>query len=60
MRWLVAGVATLLLVVSGSGLVAFAQSGAGASTGPTFLPEDTPVYLELRADIWAEEAWRRC
>ena len=28
-RWLVAGLATLLLVVSGSGLIAFAQTGAG-------------------------------
>ena len=37
-RWSVAAVATAALVVSGSGLVVFAQSGAGESQGPDFVP----------------------
>ena len=35
-RWAVAAIATGALVVSGSGLVAFAQSGAGESQGTAF------------------------
>ena len=50
-RWLVALAATALLVVSGSGLVAFAQSGAGASKGPAFVPADAPIYLVARLDM---------
>lgn len=50
-RWFVALLATVTMVVSGSGLVAFAQSGAGASRGPVFLPADTPVYVEGRMDL---------
>jgi hypothetical protein len=50
-RWLVAAVATALLVVSGSGLVAFAQTGGGPGVGPSFLPAGTPVYFEIRADL---------
>jgi hypothetical protein len=50
-RWSVALMATLLMVVVGSGLVAFAQSGAGASRGPVFLPADTTVYVEGRLDM---------
>lgn len=49
-RWSVALGATLALVVSGSGLVAFAQSGSGSSNGPTFLPADTPIYVTGRLD----------
>ena len=37
-RWSVALVATVALVVSGSGLVVFAQSGAGESQGPAVRP----------------------
>lgn len=50
-RWLVALVATVLLVVSGSGLVAFAQSGTGESRGPQFVPEDAVAYVEARLDL---------
>jgi hypothetical protein len=50
-RWSVALLATVLMVVVGSGLVAFAQSGAGASRGPAFLPADTSVYVEGRLDM---------
>ena len=50
-RWLVAGLATLLLVVSGSGLIAFAQTGAGEGRGPTFVPADAPIYVEARIDM---------
>lgn len=49
-RWGVALVATVLLVVSGSGLVAFAQSGAAESKGPQFVPADAPAYVEVRLD----------
>lgn len=50
-RWSVALLATVLMVVVGSGLVAFAQSGGGASRGPVFLPADTSVYVEGRLDM---------
>jgi hypothetical protein len=50
-RWFVALLATVLMVVAGSGLVAFAQSGAGASRGPVFLPANTSVYVEGRLDM---------
>lgn len=50
-RWLVALVATILLVVSGSGLVAFAQSDAGTGKGPQFVPADAAVYVEARLDM---------
>ncbi len=50
-RWSVALLATVLMVVVGSGLVAFAQSGAGASRGPVFLPAETSVYVEGRLDM---------
>lgn len=50
-RWSVALLATALMVVAGSGLVAFAQSGAGASRGPVFLPAETSVYVEGRLDM---------
>ena len=50
-RWAVALVATVLLVVSGSSLVAFAQSGAGESKGPQFVPADAPIYIEARLDM---------
>ncbi len=50
-RWAVALVATLALVLSGSGLVVFAQSGQGESQGPVFVPADTPIYLEARIDM---------
>ncbi len=50
-RWAVALVATLALVLSGSGLVVFAQSGQGESQGPVFVPADMPIYLEARLDM---------
>lgn len=50
-RWLVALVATMALVISGSGLVVFAQSGSGESKGPQFVPADAPVYIEARLDM---------
>ena len=50
-RWSVAAVATAALVVSGSGLVAFAQSGAGESQGPAFVPADAAAYVEARLDM---------
>lgn len=50
-RWTVAAIATGALVVSGSGLVAFAQSGAGESQGPVFVPDDAIAYVEARIDM---------
>ena len=50
-RWFVALVATVLLVVSGSGLVAFAQSDAATGKGPQFVPADAAVYVEVRLDM---------
>lgn len=50
-RWFVAILATVAMVVSGSGLVAFAQSGAGASRGPVFVPADAAIYVEGRLDL---------
>jgi hypothetical protein len=50
-RWAVALVATVMLVVSGSGLVVFAQSGAGESKGPQFVPADATAYVEARMDM---------
>jgi hypothetical protein len=50
-RWLVASVATLLLVISGSGLVAFAQNGEAGSQGPVFAPAGSPFYAEVRLDM---------
>jgi hypothetical protein len=50
-RWSVALVATVVMVVSGSGLVAFAQSGAGVSAGPQFVPADAPIFIEARLDM---------
>jgi hypothetical protein len=39
------------MVVSGSGLVAFAQSGSGVSDGPRFVPADALLYVEVRLDL---------
>lgn len=50
-RWFVASVATLLLVVSGSGLVAFAQNSEAGSQGPQFAPAGSPFYAEVRLDL---------
>ena len=50
-RWTIAAAATAALVVSGSGLVAFAQSGDGASQGPAFVPADAIAYVEGRLDL---------
>jgi hypothetical protein len=50
-RWAIALVATVALIVSGSGLVVFAQSGAGESQGPVFVPADAAIYLEARLDM---------
>jgi hypothetical protein len=50
-RWAIALVATVALIVSGSGLVVFAQSGAAESQGPVFVPADAAIYLEARLDL---------
>lgn len=50
-RWGIALVATAAVVVSGSGLAVFAQSGAGQSQGPVFVPADAAMYVEARLDM---------
>ena len=50
-RWTIAAAATGALVISGSGLVAFAQSGAAESQGPVFVPADAALYVEARLDM---------
>lgn len=50
-RWIVALLATALLVVSGSGLVVFAQSGAGESRSAEWVPEGTPILVVGRLDM---------
>lgn len=51
-RWIVALLATVLVVVTGAGLAMLATGGrTTAAQGPTFLPPDTMVYLESRLDL---------
>ena len=52
MRWVVAVLATIVVLVA-AGVLAFAATGGKTSTsaGPTFLPADTPVYVEARLDL---------
>jgi hypothetical protein len=58
LRWAIALLASVALVVSGSGLVAFAQGGAGASRSAEWTPAGTPILIIARADLPAgqEEA----
>jgi len=49
-RWAVALVATLIVVLVGGGLIAFAGAGA-ASVGPAYAPSDALFYADLRADL---------
>lgn len=51
LRWAIALLATAALIISGSGLVAFAQSGAGASRSAEWTPAGTPILLVGRADL---------
>ncbi len=51
-RWIVALLATVLVVVTGVGLAMLATgSRTPAALGPTFLPPDTVAYLESRLDL---------
>ena len=50
-RWFVALIATVLLVVSGSGLVVFAASGDAEAQGPEWVAAGAPVYVEARVDM---------
>jgi hypothetical protein len=51
LRWFVALLATVLLVVSGSGLVAFAQNGAATSRSAEWVPAGTPILVFARIDM---------
>lgn len=52
MRWIVALLATVLVVVTGVGLAMLATGGrTTAAQGPTFLPPETMVYMESRLDL---------
>lgn len=51
-RWIVALLATVLVVVTGVGLAMLAMgSRTTPARGPTFLPAGTAVYLETRLDL---------
>lgn len=51
-RWIVALLATALVVATGVGLAMLATgSRTTAAQGPTFLPPDTMVYMETRLDL---------
>jgi hypothetical protein len=49
LRWLVALLTTLAMLLGSLGLAAFAQTGD--ATGPEFLPADTFLYAEARLDL---------
>ncbi len=51
-RWIVALLATVLIVVAAAGVAVFALSSkTNAAIGPTFLPASTPMYVEARLDL---------
>ncbi len=51
-RWIVALLATALVVATGVGLAMLATgSRTTTAQGPTFLPPDTMVYMETRLDL---------
>lgn len=50
-RWFVALIATVAMAVAGSGLVAFAQSGAPASRSAEWAPAGTPILVIGRMDM---------
>jgi hypothetical protein len=51
-RWIVALLATALVVATGAGLAMLATgSRTTAAQGPTFLPPETMVYMETRLDL---------
>ncbi len=52
MRWIVALLATVLVVATGVGLAMLATgSRTTVALGPTFLPPDTVAYMESRLDL---------
>ena len=51
-RWIVALLATVLVVVTGVGLAILATGGrTTVAQGPTFLPPETMIYMESRLDL---------
>jgi hypothetical protein len=52
LRWVVAVLATIVVVVAGIGIAVFAQSSrSSASIGPTFLPASAPMFADARLDL---------
>jgi hypothetical protein len=52
LRWAVALLATLVVVVAGIGVAVFAQSSRStASIGPTFLPASAEMFVDARLDL---------
>jgi len=52
LRWVVALLATVVIVVAGIGIAVFAQSSrSSASIGPTFLPASAPMFADARLDL---------
>jgi hypothetical protein len=51
-RWVVALLATVVIIVAGIGIAVFAQSSrSNASIGPTFLPANTVAFADARLDL---------
>jgi len=51
LRWGIALLATVALIVTGSGLVAFAASGTGPSRSAEWTPAGTPILVIGRSDL---------
>jgi hypothetical protein len=51
-RWIIALLATVVVIVAGIGIAVFAQSSRSSSSiGPTFLPANTAVFADARLDL---------
>ncbi len=51
-RWVIALLATVVVIVAGVGIAVFAQSSrSSASIGPNFLPANAPMFLDARLDL---------
>ncbi|HEX5451920.1 MAG TPA: DUF3352 domain-containing protein, partial [Candidatus Limnocylindrales bacterium] len=52
LRWLVAGIVTLAVIVAAMGVAAFAgQRTSSGAAAPAYLPADTLVYADARLDL---------
>lgn len=52
LRWVIALLATVVVIVAGVGIAAFAQSSrSSASIAPSFLPANAPMFVDARLDL---------